>query len=84
METPRVPQYEASYLTDVVYGIEPMRRELALALRFLRVERKLGKEEIGDILCEKAVNCGLRFQIGHYLLPMAAKFLGEEFDEKWR
>src|SRR4051812_35108074 len=48
-----IKRYPASYLCDIMYGVEPMTREIATVVRYLRVERKLSYSEVGYALCEQ-------------------------------
>ncbi|MCF7669681.1 MAG: hypothetical protein K9N48_07890 [Verrucomicrobia bacterium] len=77
-------KYSPSYLCDIVYGNEPMTRELAETLHQLRVEERMSHREIGSAICDHPVNPDLQFEISYYLSPIAASYLHEEFNSGWR
>ena len=76
-------KFSASYLCDVVYGIEPMTRELALAVRALRVTQRLSYAAVGDALCKQGADGSAGFQLGQSLSQMAAAFLHEINQDGW-
>ena len=71
-----------SYLCDIIYGVEPMTRDVATMVRFLRVEHKVGCEAVAYYLSEKKSHTGfLNYQLGKALSEMAAQFLNERIEE---
>ena len=83
MQDSPVKRYPASYLCDIMYGVEPMTREIATVVRYLRVERKLSYREVGWILCEAGADPAVCFQIGQSFSSLAATFLQERPDAGW-
>lgn len=78
-----IKRYPASYLCDIMYGVEPMTREIALVVRYLRVERKLAYSEIGYVLCEQGANEAVCMQIGKEFSTLAALFLKQGPQDGW-
>jgi hypothetical protein len=76
-------QYPPSYLTDILYGVEPMTREIALHARNLRVEQSLSYEEVGVRLVDHPCNVAVHYQIGRGICDLAAQFLNESQTRKW-
>ena len=82
MDNP-IKRYPASYLCDIMYGVEPMTRELATVIRYLRVERKLSYGDVGWAICEAGADPAVCFQIGQSLSTLAAGFLQEKPEAGW-
>ena len=78
-----VKRYPASYLCDIMYGVEPMTREIATVVRYLRIERKLSYSDVGWVLCERGADPAVCFQIGQSFSTLAAAFLGERPLDGW-
>jgi hypothetical protein len=78
-----IKRYSASYLCDIMYGVEPMTREIATVVRYLRVERKLSYSEVGWILCENGADPAVCFQVGQSFSSLSAAFLHEKPDAGW-
>lgn len=83
MSDDSVKRYPASYLCDIMYGVEPMTREIAIVVRYLRFERKLSYSEVGWVLCEQGAGSAVCFQIGHSFSTLAATFLQEPIQDGW-
>ena len=75
--------YPASYLCDVVYGVESMTQELAEIVRELRVGQRLSYAEVGYALCEQGADGAVSFQVGQCLSRMAEAFLRESGKKGW-
>jgi len=54
-------RYPQSYLCDIIYGVEPMTRDIATMVRFLRVEHKTGCEAVAYYLSERKPNADFSF-----------------------
>lgn len=78
-----ITQYPASYLCDIMYGVEPMTREIAAVVRQLRVERGLSYSEVGRLLSEAGNDPAICFQIGRSFSSLAAAFLHEKPEAGW-
>jgi len=70
-------------LPDVMYGVEPMTREIAMVVRYLRIERKLSYSDVGWVLCERGADPAVCFQIGQSFSTLAATFLKERPQDGW-
>jgi len=78
-----VKRYPASYLCDIMYGVEPMTREIATVVRYLRIERKLSYSDVGWVLCEGGADPAVCFQIGQSFSTLAPIFLRERPQDGW-
>ena len=67
-----VRRYPASYLSDLVYGIQPMTTELAEVIRTLRRDHGIGYTRLGFFLCESDPDNGSSFGLGKVLTELAA------------
>jgi hypothetical protein len=77
-----VRRYPASYLSDVVYGIQPMTTELAEVVRRLRRDHNVDYGRLGFFLCESDPDTGVSFGLGKALTELAAIHLGDH-DRAW-
>ena len=76
-----VRRYPASYLSDLVYGIQPMTTELAQTIRTLRRDYAVDYTRLG-FLCETDPDSGGSFGLGKALTELAALHLGDH-DRAW-
>ncbi len=80
-----VRRYPASYLSDVVYGIQPMTTELADVIRTLRRDYGVDYVRVGFYLCESEPDPGASFGLGKAgkaLTELAALHLHDN-DRTW-
>jgi len=77
-----VRRYPASYLSDLVYGIQPMTTELAQIIRTLRRDHAVDYTRLGFYLCETDLDSGGSFGLGKALTELAALHLGDH-DRAW-
>jgi len=77
-----VRRYPTSYLSDVVYGIQPMSSELAEAIRKLRRDHAVDYASLGYYLCESSPDRGGSFGLGKALTELAAIHL-DDHDRAW-
>ena len=77
-----VRRYPASYLSDVVYGIQPMTTEMAEVIRTLRREHSVDYVRLGFYLCESDPDTGGSFGLGKALTELAAIHL-HDHDRAW-
>jgi hypothetical protein len=77
-----VRRYAASYLSDVVYGVQPMTTELAELIRTLRRDHGVDYVRLGFYLCESDPDAGGSFGLGKTLTELAAKHL-DDHDPAW-
>lgn len=77
-----IRRYPASYLSDVVYSIQPMTTELAEAIRTLRRHHGVDYVRLGFYLCETDPDTGGSFGLGKALTELAAIHL-QDHDRAW-
>jgi hypothetical protein len=77
-----VRRYPASYLGDVVYGVQPMTTEMAEIIRMLRRDHGLDYARLGYYLCESDPDRGSSFGLGKALTGLAAAHL-QDHDPAW-
>ena len=77
-----VRRYAASYLSDIVYGNQPMTRELARVIRALRRDHGLSYPRLGFCLCESDPDWGGSLGLGKALTELAAIRL-KDHDQSW-
>jgi hypothetical protein len=77
-----VRRYPASYLSDVIYGIQPMTSELAEVIRTLRRDHGVDYGRLGFYLCESDPDTGGSFGMGKALTELAAVHL-HDHDRAW-
>ena len=77
-----VRRYAASYLSDVVYGIQPMTTEMAEVIRTLRRDHGVDYARLGFYLCESDPDAGGSFGLGKALTELAAIHL-RDHDRAW-
>ena len=77
-----VRRYPVSYLSDVVYGIQPMTSELAEVIRTLRRDHGVDYLRLGFYLCESDPDTGSSFGLGKALTELAALHL-HDHDRAW-
>ncbi len=77
-----VRRYPASYLSEVVYGIQPMTTELAEVIRTLRRDHGIDYAALGFYLCESDPDAGESFGLGKALTELAARCLNDH-DRGW-
>ena len=86
MKNPKDPvvvrRYPASYLSDVVCGIQPMTTELAEVVRRLRRDHSVDYVRLGFFLCESDPDTGGSFGLGKALTELAAIHL-QDHDRAW-
>lgn len=77
-----VRRYPASYLIDVVYGIQPMTSELAEVIRTLRRDHCVDYMRLGFYLCESNPDNGASMGLGKALTELTAVHLQDQ-DRAW-
>jgi hypothetical protein len=77
-----VRRYAASYLSDVVYGIQPMTTAMAEVIRILRRDHGVDYARLGFYLSESNPNAGGSFGLGKALTELAAMHLNDH-DRAW-
>ncbi len=77
-----VRRYPASYLSDIVYGIQLMTTELAEVIRTLRRDHGVDYVRLGFFLCESDPDSGGSFGLGKALTELAAIHLRDQ-DRVW-
>ena len=77
-----VRRYLGSYLSDIVYGIQPMTTEMAEVIRTLRRDHGLDYVRLGFYLCESDPDTGGSFGLGKALTELAAIHL-HDHDRAW-
>ena len=77
-----IRRYPASYLSDVVYGIQPMTTEMAEVIRTLRRDHGVDYTSLGYYLCESDPDQGGSFGLGKALTELAAIHL-DDHDRAW-
>jgi hypothetical protein len=77
-----VRRYPVSYLTDVVYGIQPMTTEMAEIIRKLRRDHDIDYVRLGFYLCESNPDSGGSLGLGKALTDRAAICLNDH-DPAW-
>lgn len=77
-----VRRYPTAYLSDVVYGIQPMTTELAQVIRALRRDHNVDYASLGFYLCESDPDSGASFGLGKALTELAAMHLNDR-DRVW-
>lgn len=77
-----IRRYPASYLSEVVYGIQPMTTEMAEVIRALRRDHKVDYVRLGFYLCESDPDTGGSFGLGKALTELAAMHLRDP-DRAW-
>ena len=77
-----VRRYPASYLSDVVYGIQPMTTELAEVVRTLRRDHSVDYGRLGFYRCESDPDTGGSIGLGKALTELAAIQL-HDHDRAW-
>ena len=77
-----VRRYPASYLSDLVYGVQPMTTELAEVIRTLRRDHGVDYVRLGFYLCETDPDTSGSFGLGKALTELAALHLGDH-DRAW-
>lgn len=77
-----IRRYPASYLSDVVYGIQPMTTEMAEIVRTLRRDHGVDYVRVGFYLCESDPDAGGSFGLGKALAEVAALHLHDQ-DQAW-
>ena len=77
-----VCRYPASYLSDVVYGIQPMTTEMAEVIRALRRDHGVDYMRLGFYLCKSDPDTGGSFGLGKALTELAAMHL-HDHDRAW-
>lgn len=77
-----VRRYAASYLTEVVYGSQPMTPELAEVIRTLRRDYGVDYARLGFYLCESDPDTGSAFGLGKALTELAVLRLKDN-DPAW-
>ena len=75
-------RYPASYLSDVIYGVQPMTMELAEIIRALRRDHGVDYVRLGFYLCETDPDTGASFGLGRALSELAALHL-RDHDPVW-
>jgi hypothetical protein len=70
-----VCRYPASYLSEVVYGLQPMTTEMAEVIRTLRRDHGVDYVRLGYYLCESDPDAGGAFGLGKVLTELAANHL---------
>ncbi len=74
--------YPAAYLSELVYGAQPMPIELAEVIRSLRRDHGVDYASLGFYLCESDPDTGGAFGLGKALTELAAMRLGDH-DRAW-
>ena len=77
-----IRRYPASYLSDVVYGVQPMTSEMAEIIRTLRRDHSVDYARLGFYLCESNPDAGGAFGLGKALTELAAIHL-KDYDRAW-
>jgi hypothetical protein len=77
-----IRRYPASYLSDVVYGLQPMTSEIAEVIRTLRRDHGVDYARLGFYLCESDPDRGGSFGLGKALTELAAIHL-KDHDRAW-
>ena len=77
-----VRRYPASYLSDLVYGVQRMTTELAEVIRTLRRDHGVDYVRLGFYLCETDPDTGGSFGLGKALTERAALHLTDQ-DRTW-
>lgn len=77
-----VRRYPVSYLTDVVYGNQPMTLEMAEVIRTLRRDHRVDYVRLGFYLCESNPDSGGSLGLGKALTDLAATRL-KDHDPAW-
>lgn len=77
-----IRRYAASYLSDVVYGIQPMTTEMAEIIRTLRRDHGVDFVRLGFYLCESDPDAGGSFGLGKAATELAALHLHDR-DRAW-
>ena len=77
-----VCRYPASYLSEVVYGLQPMITEMAEVVRTLRRNHSVDYVRLGFYLCESDPDTGGSFGLGKALTELAANHL-HDHDRAW-
>lgn len=81
MKKPKRPvlvrRYPVSYLSDVIYGNQPMTTELAEVIRTLRREHGMTYSRLGFYLCESDPDWGGSLGLGKALTELAALHLSD-------
>lgn len=77
-----IRRYPASYLSEVVYGTQPMSSDLAEVIRSLRRDHRVDYVRLGFYLCESDPDAGGAFGLGKALTELAALRLNDH-DRSW-
>jgi hypothetical protein len=77
-----VRRYPVSFLSDVIYGVQPMTTELAESIRTLRRDHHFTYQHVGYYLAETDPDSGAPYGIGQALTKLAARHLKDD-DPSW-
>jgi hypothetical protein len=78
-----VKRFPVFFLSDLVYGAQPMPKELAETIRTLRRDHKLRYEDLMWYLCESDPSGGQCYGFGKALTELACLRL-DDFDPAWK
>lgn len=79
----KVRRHPVSLLSDIVYSLQPMARELAETIRILRRDHRLSYQDLMSALAETTPDHGQCFGFGKALTELASRELRDD-DSSWR